>query len=153
MLAISWQYDGSLTNEGYSIENIEVYNIVCDSLSIEPRPNNGTLRLPLKPIGLHSDDSDTLDDVPIDLPSDFDSLASAIAAESTNSSKDSPAITGLANNTGTTDENHDQNQRLSKLWAWFVAKAEAARIWAANAFKAIKEHASSSEQDDESRAP
>lgn len=36
-------------------ENTEVYNLLCDSLEIEPRPNNGTLRLPLKPIGLHSD--------------------------------------------------------------------------------------------------
>ncbi|EGE00851.1 type I phosphodiesterase/nucleotide pyrophosphatase [Trichophyton tonsurans CBS 112818] len=36
-------------------QNIEVYNIVCDSLRVEPRPNNGTLRLPLKPVGLHSD--------------------------------------------------------------------------------------------------
>lgn len=28
---------------------------MCDSLRIVPKPNNGTLRLPLKPIGLHSD--------------------------------------------------------------------------------------------------
>lgn len=34
-------------------ENIEVYNMLCDSVGIEPRPNNGTLRLPLKPIGIH----------------------------------------------------------------------------------------------------
>jgi hypothetical protein len=30
-----------------------VYNILCDSLGIEPMPNNGTLRLPLKPVGIH----------------------------------------------------------------------------------------------------
>lgn len=36
-------------------QNIEVYNIVCDSLGIKPHPNNGTLRLPLKTQGLHSD--------------------------------------------------------------------------------------------------
>lgn len=34
-------------------QNIEVYNIICDSLSIPPHPNNGTLRLPLKVEGLH----------------------------------------------------------------------------------------------------
>ncbi|KAK7425850.1 hypothetical protein QQZ08_007699 [Neonectria magnoliae] len=34
-------------------QNIEVYNMLCDSVGIEPQPNNGTLRLPLKPIGLH----------------------------------------------------------------------------------------------------
>ncbi|KAF4537122.1 Type I phosphodiesterase/nucleotide pyrophosphatase/phosphate transferase [Lasiodiplodia theobromae] len=36
-------------------QNIQLYNIICDSLGIEPAPNNGTLRLPLKPVGLHSD--------------------------------------------------------------------------------------------------
>lgn len=29
--------------------------MLCDSVGIAPAPNNGTLRLPLKPIGLHSD--------------------------------------------------------------------------------------------------
>lgn len=33
--------------------NTEVYNIVCDSLGIEPATNNGTLRLPLTTIGKH----------------------------------------------------------------------------------------------------
>ena len=50
-------------------ENTEVYNIVCDSLGIEPKPSNGTLRLPLKPVGLHSDKhTPTETDLP-DLPS------------------------------------------------------------------------------------
>ena len=31
-----------------------MYNIICDSLCLNPKPNNGTLRLPLKPVGLHS---------------------------------------------------------------------------------------------------
>jgi predicted AlkP superfamily pyrophosphatase or phosphodiesterase len=35
-------------------ENIEVYNILCDSLNLTPKPNNGSLRLPLKPVGLHT---------------------------------------------------------------------------------------------------
>ncbi|KAH6887999.1 alkaline-phosphatase-like protein [Thelonectria olida] len=34
-------------------QNIEVYNMLCDSVGIEPAANNGTLRLPLKPVGLH----------------------------------------------------------------------------------------------------
>ncbi|KIW62337.1 hypothetical protein PV04_10518 [Phialophora macrospora] len=36
-------------------QNIEVYNIMCDSLGIVPHPNNGSLRLPLKTQGLHSE--------------------------------------------------------------------------------------------------
>lgn len=35
------------------LENIEVYNILCDSIGLAPIANNGTLRLPLRPIGLH----------------------------------------------------------------------------------------------------
>ncbi|KAM4065334.1 type I phosphodiesterase / nucleotide pyrophosphatase [Hirsutella rhossiliensis] len=34
-------------------QNIEVYNILADSVGMEPKPNNGTLRLPLKPAGTH----------------------------------------------------------------------------------------------------
>jgi predicted AlkP superfamily pyrophosphatase or phosphodiesterase len=34
-------------------QNIEVYNILCDSIGMEPKPNNGTLRLPFKTLGLH----------------------------------------------------------------------------------------------------
>lgn len=30
-----------------------MYNLLCDSIGITPQPNNGTLRLPLKPIGQH----------------------------------------------------------------------------------------------------
>lgn len=45
-------------------QNIEVYNILCDSLGLQPSPNNGTLRLPLKPVGIH-------EEVPaIEIPSD-----------------------------------------------------------------------------------
>ncbi|KUI73442.1 hypothetical protein VM1G_08953 [Cytospora mali] len=36
-------------------QNIEVYNILCDSLGLKPSPNNGTLRLPLKPVGVHDE--------------------------------------------------------------------------------------------------
>lgn len=36
-------------------ENIEVYNILCDSIGLEPAPNNGTLRLPLRPVGVHEE--------------------------------------------------------------------------------------------------
>ncbi|KAK4899172.1 hypothetical protein LTR27_003402 [Elasticomyces elasticus] len=53
-------------------QNTEVYNIVCDSLGLKPVANNGTLRLPLKPSGLH--DFDQAADVPED-PQDDAGLA------------------------------------------------------------------------------
>ncbi|KAI1263842.1 alkaline-phosphatase-like protein [Xylariaceae sp. FL1019] len=40
-----------------TFQNINVYNILCDSIGMKPMPNNGTLRLPLKTIGLHDDQS------------------------------------------------------------------------------------------------
>ena len=43
---------------------------MCDSLGVEPKPNNGTLRLPLKPIGLHSDEHDSTEDDLPDLPAE-----------------------------------------------------------------------------------
>ncbi|KAK4507817.1 hypothetical protein PRZ48_001552 [Zasmidium cellare] len=47
-------------------QNIEVYNIVCDSLGIEPRPNNGTVRLPFRTMGTHGEDDDL--EIPEDPP-------------------------------------------------------------------------------------
>ncbi|RKU44294.1 hypothetical protein DL546_003367 [Coniochaeta pulveracea] len=41
-----------------AFQNIEVYNILCDSVGLVPTPNNGTLRLPLSPVGLHDTDGD-----------------------------------------------------------------------------------------------
>jgi hypothetical protein len=46
------------------LENIEVYNIVCDSLGLTPKPNNGTLRLPLNTIGLHDPATSTEEEDP-----------------------------------------------------------------------------------------
>ncbi|KAH4994365.1 hypothetical protein HBI32_105030 [Parastagonospora nodorum] len=48
-------------------QNIELYNIICDSLNLAPAPNNGTLRLPLTPSG-HHNDSSAPDETPDDPP-------------------------------------------------------------------------------------
>lgn len=45
-----------------------MYNILCDSLGIDPLPNNGTLRLPLNPVGLHSDENTPPPEHPPDPP-------------------------------------------------------------------------------------
>ncbi|KGO58263.1 Type I phosphodiesterase/nucleotide pyrophosphatase/phosphate transferase [Penicillium expansum] len=56
-------------------QNIEVYNIVCDSLGVDPLPSNGTLRLPLKPVGLHSDANTPVLDTPPDPPAQTSATA------------------------------------------------------------------------------
>jgi len=60
-------------------QNINVYNILCDSIGLQPRPNNGTLRLPLKTIGVHDADPETaLQDVPDPAPEDSGDAAFSI---------------------------------------------------------------------------
>ena len=49
-------------------ENVNVYNLICDSIGIKPLPNNGTLHLPFTTIGLHSDDDTPGLDPPTDPP-------------------------------------------------------------------------------------
>ncbi|KAB5546877.1 alkaline-phosphatase-like protein [Coniochaeta sp. 2T2.1] len=44
-----------------AFQNTEVYNILCDSVGLTPMANNGTLRLPLSPVGLHDPDSEGAD--------------------------------------------------------------------------------------------
>lgn len=60
-----------------NIENVNVYNILCDSLGIEPLPNNGTLRLPLQRVGLHSDEDVPVLEHPQDPPSPIAETSSA----------------------------------------------------------------------------
>ena len=76
-------------------ENTEVYNIVCDSLGIEPKLNNGTLRLPLKPIGLHSDKPASSEEDPQDLPADISHNNSSPTEANESELADSPAETNI----------------------------------------------------------
>ncbi|KAL8768567.1 MAG: hypothetical protein Q9209_005252 [Squamulea sp. 1 TL-2023] len=107
-------------------QNIEVYNIICDSLGIEPKPNNGTLRLPLKPIGVHSDKAASPDDVPEDLPSE---AAIAVGASSGNITNQDPSSRKSGNHS-TTEQSSSQSKDGDSYWAFVMAKFEAAKVWA-----------------------
>ncbi|SMR42653.1 unnamed protein product [Zymoseptoria tritici ST99CH_1A5] len=48
-------FSNSAGNLVAPFQNTEVYGIVCDSLGIRTRPNNGTIRLPFEAIGQHSE--------------------------------------------------------------------------------------------------
>ncbi|KAF2146485.1 uncharacterized protein K452DRAFT_294058 [Aplosporella prunicola CBS 121167] len=74
-------------------QNIELYNILCDSIGAEPKPNNGTLRLPLKPMGLHSED-DFSAEAPADPPAH--SLTSSTVSSATSSVATSAATSSTA---------------------------------------------------------
>ena len=118
-----------------TFQNIEVYNIVCDSLGFEPKANNGTLRLPLKPVGLHSDQPDSEDDGAVDLP---------------------PQFVGTPNesNGGTTADKGDvgdkedkekakekAKEEYNKFWHFMRAKMKAAQEWAHKVIAALTANA------------
>ena len=109
-------------------QNTEVYNIICDSLGIEPKPNNGTLRLPLKPVGLHSDVSDGSDD------------AKAIASD-TEATADSGSGTDEENSTLQDSDGSNKEktrEQYNNFWAYMKAKMHKAMEWASKVIQKAK---------------
>ena len=94
-------------------QNIEVYNIICDSLGIKSHPNNGTLHLPLKIEGLHSDP-----DAPaLDTPHDEEQNEPIAPAGTTpNNTQDEAKSGHETNKSSWWDYLHDQLQK-AKDWA------------------------------------
>lgn len=107
-----------------------MYNIVCDSLGIKPIANNGTLRLPLVPIGLHSDLPPTDDDTPSDLPSDSTPTVPATPDIIASTSPIVSTPTGQSEN----DSNKSETEESKSLWDYLKAKLDAAKIWAVGVF-------------------
>lgn len=139
-------------------ENTEVYNIICDSLAIEPKANNGTLRLPLKPIGFHleheyeeneepqenqenqaniNNQKDVLDEVQAQAPpppaSAFAAPASIVSATTASEATGNRTSTALP---GTNrDQNHNKasdsnSNSTSNFWDYLSEKLEAMKAWA-----------------------
>ncbi|OTA82007.1 hypothetical protein M434DRAFT_401171 [Hypoxylon sp. CO27-5] len=63
-------------------QNINVYNILCDSVGMKAMPNNGTLHLPLKIVGLHDPDTvleEPADPVPVETAADEEVATGAMS--------------------------------------------------------------------------
>ncbi|KAG9540267.1 Phosphodiest-domain-containing protein, partial [Aureobasidium melanogenum] len=146
-------------------QNIEVYNLVCDSVGILPKPNNGTLRLPLKPIGLH--DSMPPQEIPEDLPEDpvssegsnekitSDTSTASIRASSevaetistpTQASRPTIATTDAATpsrpviHDDVSQEDEDQNGKDTNLWwDWVKGKLDGAKDWATGLYDTVSD--------------
>lgn len=128
-------------------ENTEVYNIVCDSLGITPKPNNGTLRLPLKPVGLHSD-------LPDELPSPDEPSASkqpTLPAEPASPEdpnfppKDTAPgviseeqVTNDSMAAETEEQKEEAKEEMHEFWAYVKAKMKAAQEWANKVIASLK---------------
>ncbi|EEP76528.1 conserved hypothetical protein [Uncinocarpus reesii 1704] len=143
-------------------QNIEVYNIICDTLKIKPSPNNGTLRLPLHPAGLHSDNDAPILDVPNDppVPSSSASISNnphTITSTATDvwtrpapiyttlSSPTPRASHSISDNQGhQSDEGEDGDKNHTPWWKSVMDKIKALKEWAKGAFENGKSHTTSS---------
>ena len=107
-------------------QNVEVYNIICDSLGIEPKANNGTLRLPLKPVGLHSDETEPTDSIPTDLPSGPETTVEDGVTSENIELNGTAGVAALANST-TSDVQEDNGHASSfyETWKQMIAKIKA----------------------------
>lgn len=123
------------------LENTEVYNLLCDSVGIEPVPNNGTLRLPLHPLGIHeSHDPEELFEGP---KSDSGELATAKptkpvvvdppVADGTPTDAEKVAETSVVTAPGAAEESskegHDEDideaeSKIKGFWDWISEKVE-----------------------------
>ena len=99
-----------------------------------PRPNNGTLRLPLKPVGIH-EDHDKLDE-PADPPSrppgadaslppselrpERPAKPSSVAGEPTSGESESGEVT---EDEGDSDGQSSSGNRIKVWWDWVKGKA------------------------------
>jgi len=111
-----------------TFQNLEVYNIICDSLGIEPNPNNGTLRLPLKPVGLHSNDEPASpDDITVDSPPKAEVSPAAEADNDTIVLHETPATTEPATSAKEIEEEgKGKGSSFYEKWKQMVAKVKAA---------------------------
>lgn len=108
-------------------QNLEVYNIICDSLGIEPKPNNGTLRLPLKPVGLHSDiEPASVIDVTADLPSETKVSLTAEADDDNIVSHESPVTAEPDTSPKANEEDKDEGSSFYEKWQQMIAEIKAA---------------------------
>ena len=105
-----------------AFQNIEVYNIVCDSLGITPHQNNGTLRLPLKTIGLHKPEpspsilSDSPMETNLSSPNEGPSAPKSTPASDAEPSPKSPA----------------------SWWDYIHGQIQKAKAWADDLVKSLK---------------
>ncbi|KAJ5316364.1 Type I phosphodiesterase/nucleotide pyrophosphatase/phosphate transferase [Penicillium atrosanguineum] len=116
-------------------QNTEVYNILCDSMGIEPHPNNGTLRLPLKPVGLHSDENTPTLERPADPP---EQPSPATAPTTAHPEPTSPAPGAPAESS--TSDSDREDEKVSTWWGPLYDKFEEWKHWTSDLFSSAKDN-------------
>lgn len=90
--------------------------MLCDSVGIEPRPNNGTLRLPLKPVGVHEPE-DRPDEPQDPVPADQEERPQEEPVKSVHPPDEA---------SGGLDEGGDEEENQG-IWGW--VKDKASSLW------------------------
>ncbi|KAK5093430.1 hypothetical protein LTR70_004791 [Exophiala xenobiotica] len=117
-------------------QNIEVYNIVCDSLGIMPHSNNGTIRLPMKTDGLHSDSAGPLP-LPNDDPADLPNTTTDAVEPSTSSTPIPENEDDASSPTPSGDPKTDKDPKVS-WWKYLHEQLQKAKDWAKEVIDSIK---------------
>lgn len=115
-------------------QNTEVYNIVCDSIGITPHSNNGTIRLPFKTEGLHSDFPETLE-TPSDDPADFDESK---FEDDINTEAGVAQTIGDVDNKTISSPTDNPSHSKSSWWDYIHNQLQKAKDWAAQVIDSIK---------------
>ncbi|KAG2021415.1 hypothetical protein GB937_004752 [Aspergillus fischeri] len=131
-------------------QNINVYNLVCDSLGIDPLPNNGTMRLPLQPVGLHSDEDAPIVDKPADPPISSASVSvvpsQTMTPASTPSEVSSTALIQPTSPSENEPSSEPQNEPESDdeqgptWWGTLWSKVEELKEWATDIIETVKDN-------------
>jgi len=117
-------------------QNIEVYNIVCDSLGILPHSNNGTIRLPMKTDGLHSASAKPLA-LPNDDPADLHHTTTDTVEPST-STVPMPENEEDASPVPTPENSKTNQDPKSSWWKYLHEQLEKAKEWAKDVIDSVK---------------
>ncbi|MCJ1327538.1 hypothetical protein MMC10_004208 [Thelotrema lepadinum] len=99
--------------------NVEVYGMVCASLGVEGRKNNGSLEMPLVTVGVHGDEEGEDEKLDFDLP------------------VDEPVGAGADGEGGLEEEGGEGQGEGGSLWEKIKDKAAAAKAWLGAWFGAI----------------
>ena len=110
-------------------QNTEVYNIVCDSLGVQGRANNGTMRLPLRPVGVHGDEDDE------DVKEEADPPDEPVEKKP-GDGRPTPTHEDPHDDVKDVDEDEEEGEkgRFRKVWDYFVDKWNDTTDWLKSVF-------------------
>ncbi|KAL3474832.1 alkaline-phosphatase-like protein [Aspergillus californicus] len=128
-----------------NFQNINVYNILCDSLDITPHPNNGTLRLPLKPSGLHSDEDAPVLDNPSDPVAD-PSATETVADTHSTAPVALPSASSVAPASSSAKPEEDADNEPDSWWGKVWGKVEEVKDWASDLFESVKDDVAAAQE-------